>query len=175
MDHLRKVFTTVVTCVPVLIACAQETGGPTELTRSRMPVQRSIDILAGGNAGPYVFFELGIARRWDHLGGHHPSTQVVFIGAEGRVGPEMVFAPKIGAWTGGGAAGMCLGINALYYLDGSTSAACLRPEIGIGFDQFKMAYGYHILAEDIQRVNRHMFSLALLFSLTRDEAQPVEY
>ncbi len=159
-----------------LASFAQDIGAEQDRTRFRLPTQRSTDILAGGNAGHYVFLELGVAKRWDRVVGHHPSTQVVFLSAEGRIGPEMVFAPKIGAWAGGGAAGMCMGINALYYMNASGSSACLRPEIGIGFEEFKVVYGYNILAADIPQVNRHMLALAVLFPVKRkDTLKPDVY
>lgn len=156
------------------VAMAQVNGRTDDRTRARLPVLRTIDILGGGNAGHYVFLELGIARRWDRIVGHHPSTQVAFLGAEGLLGPERIIAPKVGVWAGGGAAGLCVGINALWYTNGTASAFCFRPEIGIGFDRFKMAYGYNFLTTDMSRVNRHLASIALLFPIKLEGAEKLE-
>jgi hypothetical protein len=143
------------------------TGLAQDTTALRAPTNvRSWDILIGGNIGHYTYLEAGFARRHDRVIGHHPFTRVFHAGAEVLIGPEVIIAPKAGAWIGGGAAGMCLGSNLLYYISSTTARPALRPEIGIGFERFKAAYGYNIMLNgDLERVNRHMFSLAILFSV----------
>jgi hypothetical protein len=134
-------------------------------------VEKDFSLLLGYNLGSYHFPEIGFALNERTIAGHHPFAKAVYASCEIRAGAgKPVIGPKIGAWVGGGAAGMALGLAAVGYTDLSEFALRLRPEIGIGFDLFKVTYGYNIPLgnADFVRVNRHQLSVALLIPFDRE-------
>lgn len=134
-------------------------------------VEKDFSLLLGYNLGSYHFPEIGFAFNERSIAGHHPFAKAVYASCEIRAGAgKPVIGPKLGAWIGGGAAGLALGIAAAGYTDFSEFALRLRPEIGIGFDLFKVTYGYNIPLSNavFLRVNRHQLSVAVLIPLHRN-------
>lgn len=133
--------------------------------------QKNISLLAGYNGCAYQYAELGIALNEFGTAGIAPMAWAVFASCEVRLHKEPVYAPKIGAWMGGGCAGMALGINLLYYTKPNNGRLCLRPEIGLGFDRFKFVYGYNILFsnsnEYFSGVNRNNLGIVYLFGIKK--------
>lgn len=145
-------------------ACAQLDS----IHQSIYSTEKNISLLLGYNLGSYHYPEIGIALNERLIGSHHPFARAIYASCEIRAGAgKPVIGPKLGAWIGGGAAGMALGIAAAGYTDFSEFTLRLRPEIGIGFDFFKVTYGYNLplYKSDFVRVNRHQVSLALLIPL----------
>ncbi|MGL5892351.1 MAG: hypothetical protein ACRC3B_20845 [Bacteroidia bacterium] len=94
--------------------------------------EKSFSLLLGYNLGSYHFPEIGFAFNERRIAGHHPFAKAVYASCEMRAGAgKPVIGPKVGAWIGGGAAGMLLGIAAAGYTDFSEFTVRLRPEIGI--------------------------------------------
>lgn len=131
-------------------------------------LEKDISLLLGYNLGSYHFPEIGFAFNERSIAGHHPFAKAVYASCEIRAGAgKPVIGPKIGAWIGGGAAGMTIGIATIGYTDFDAFTLRLRPEIGIGFDLFKVTYGYNVPLSkaDFMRVNRHQVSAAVLIPL----------
>lgn len=132
-------------------------------------MEKYISILIGYNQWNYGFAEIGLAKNQYGTVGVHPSAWAYFLSSEIKVDDKLMIGPKLGAWIGGGAAGMALGISMIYYTDLNEGTLRLRPEIGIGFDRFKMVYGYNILLanKDFEGINRHVVSLAYLIGVKK--------
>lgn len=134
----------------------------------RAYLETDFSLLLGYNLGHCHFPEIGLAVNKRGINGHHPFAHAVYTSCEIRAGAgKPVIGPKIGAWIGGGAAGMAIGIAAVGYTDFDAFTLRLRPEIGLGFGLFKVTYGYNIPLSnaDFMRVNRHQVSAAVLVPL----------
>jgi len=153
-------------CVTALVCQAQAPKDSIPM-RYGVDLQRHISILAGYNFWRNHYAELGVAINQYGRVGHHPAAWAYFVSNEMRIGNKVLIGPKAGAWIGGGVAGMALGINAVYYTDFEQSSLRLRPEIGIGFDRWKVVYGYNIPLSnrDFDAINRSNVSLAFLFGV----------
>jgi hypothetical protein len=130
-------------------------------------MEKHLSVLVGYNGWRHHYAELGFAvNRYGRVG-HHPFASACFASAEMRIGNDLLIAPKIGAWIGGGAGGMALGINLLCYTDFVHSSWRLRPEIGMGFGRWKVVYGYNIPLHrhDLVGVNGNNISVAYLLGV----------
>lgn len=136
-------------------------------------LEKHISILAGYNFWRNHFAELGLAVNQYGRVGHHPSAWAYFISSELKFDDKVLIGPKIGTWIGGGAGGMAMGLNLIYYTDFEQSSLRIRPEIGIGFERFKMVYGYNIplYNKAFQGINKSNFGVALLFSIKHLKTQ----
>jgi hypothetical protein len=133
--------------------------------------QRRISLVAGYN---YFFgngyAELGIARNSFGGHGHHPFGMAGFVSSEFWADKNRtVIGPKIGCWAAGGASAMAMGANLIYYTDFSAASFRFRPEIGFGFEVFKMTYGYNlpITNRDFMGISKHSISAALLIGVKK--------
>ncbi|MFT3678800.1 MAG: hypothetical protein QM791_00920 [Ferruginibacter sp.] len=145
-------------------------GGVDSVKRRPVNVTRSVSLLTGFCAGKYFFADIGIARNLFTQTGHHPFSSTTFISCEIRNSSQMIFAPKIGAWVAGGAGGMAMGINLLYYMQSGNSSLVFRPEIGFGFENLKMVYGYNARLTNRSfgyLLNRNLFSMVYCFKLKK--------
>lgn len=116
-----------------------------------------------GYHGPkYHYAELGFAINEWGVVGHHPIAWALYATTEVYMNRDIVVAPKLGAWIGGGSA---MGINLLYYsnLEGSGRFA-LRPEIGIGMGPARLTYGYNFdfTKKEFPFMNKHGLNLVFM-------------
>jgi hypothetical protein len=133
--------------------------------------QQRISLVAGYN---YFFgngyAELGIARNSFGGHGHHPFGMAGFVSSEFWADKNRtVIGSKIGCWAAGGASAMALGANLIYYTDFSASSFRFRPEVGLGFEVFKITYGYNLAINNpnFDGVGKHSISAALLIGLKK--------
>lgn len=139
--------------------------------------QQTLDLLLGYNGFANSFAELGLSWRKESFGYHHPGpTLVAFASSEVRLSQNMVLGPKVGVWAGGGVAGMAMGLNLIAYTDFNEWAVRFRPEIGMGFSQFKLAYGYNVPVtnREFDRIHRHNFSFTFLLPLLSADKKHAE-
>ncbi len=134
-----------------------------------MDLQRNISILAGYNFWQNHYGEVGISLNQYGIVGYHPAAWACFISSEIKIDDELVIGPKIGAWMGGGVAGMALGFNIIYYTDLEESSLRIRPEIGLGFDRWKVVYGYNIAItnKNFEGINTNNIGLAFMFGVKK--------
>ncbi|WP_028978209.1 hypothetical protein [Sporocytophaga myxococcoides] len=132
-------------------------------------IERHIALVTGINVHKNFFAEAGIAIKDNGVAGHHPITRVLALTSEFKFTDKFIYAPKAGVWLGGGASGMNLGINLIYYSDSEKGTLRCRPEIGLGFDAFRVVYGYNIAItqKNFQNVNKHNFCLNFLINLKK--------
>ena len=132
-----------------------------------------LSVLIAYNGFGNQTMELGIARNTFGMIGHHPYADAQFISCELTRNNGWIIGPKIGAWVGGGAAGMALGINGIYYTNFNEYSVRVRPELGVGFGKWKAVYGYNIPLNnsDMVGVNKHNFTFArlILFNVLIEE------
>lgn len=126
-------------------------------------VERHIALVTGVNIHKNLFVEGGLAIKDNGVAGHHPITRVFAFTSEFKFLDKFIYAPKAAVWLGGGATGMNMGLNVIYYSDSEEGALRCRPEIGFGFDVFRVVYGYNIAItnKNFQYINKHNFSLTL--------------
>src|SRR5215211_4636070 len=110
--------------------------------------EKTLCLVAGGAYGSgynkdFGLLDIGIAINKDGSAGHHPATAVFFASNEFILSNKLVLGPKIGVWGGGGAAGMAMGLNMIFYTDFGQGSLVFRPEVGFGFGHFKVVYGYN--------------------------------
>ncbi len=131
----------------------------------RVDQERYVSILTGYNFWQNHYGELGIAIHQYGRIGHHPTAWAYFISSEIKLGDKMVVGPKIGAWIAGGSAGVCMGLNVIYYTDFEESTLRFRPEIGMGLGKWKVVYGYNIpiTNKKYELVNTHTIGIAVVF------------
>lgn len=146
---------------------AQQADSLHQSYRSSIDLQKKVSILGGYNGWRYHYAELGFAINQYGRIGLHPTAWAYFVSSEVRIDNALLIAPKIGGWIGGGVAGMALGANLLCYTDTRDMSWRLRPEIGMGFDRWKVVYGYNIPLHksDLAGVNGSNISVAFLFGV----------
>lgn len=136
-------------------------------------LEKHISILAGYNFWRNHFAELGLAVNQYGRVGYHPGAWAYFISSEIKFDNKLLIGPKIGTWIGGGAGGMAMGLNLIYYTDFDQSSLRIRPEIGLGFGRFKVVYGYNIplYNKAFEGINKSNLGIALLFSIKHLKTQ----
>jgi len=126
-------------------------------------------ILTGYNFWENHYIELGLA--WNERGqiGHHPHSSAYFVSTEYRLGSDPILGPKIGIWIDGGATGIALGLNLICYTDFDETSFRFRPEIGTGFNGWKLVYGYNFALSNksFESINTHNITLAAAFSVKK--------
>lgn len=132
-------------------------------------VERSIGLLTGVTFGKSTFFDIGVSRNSNTAVGYHPFSSAFFASTELKFGDKFIIGPKIGAWAAGGAGGMAMGLNMIYYTDFDNASLVFRPEIGFGFESFKFVYGYNAIltSHKLAGVNRNLGSIIYCFKLKR--------
>ncbi|WP_196888829.1 hypothetical protein [Aureivirga sp. CE67] len=128
-------------------------------------MKKSWAITTGYQIYDYNFIEIGIARMNDSFEGYHRSTLIYNLSNEFKLSDDFLWGLKAGVWIGGGNAGMNLGLNLVNYTDFKENSICLRPEIGIGFSNFRIVYGYNLAMtnNDFNKINTHNIGLNILF------------
>jgi len=109
----------------------------------KMVIRKSIQLVTGFTFGKSRFVEIGIAKNSYTTVGHHPFSSTIFASTDMKFGEKFILGPKIGCWAGGGAGGMAMGANMIYYTDFNNGTLVFRPDIGFGFGHFKFVYGYN--------------------------------
>lgn len=133
--------------IPLFICCVtnalaqQDTIVKTQYRKVER--EKFISILLGYNYYSRNGAEIGIGKVMETSIGPHAHSTVVYVSTE--VAPynkQLLWGPKIGAWTAGGCCGMSLGASLIYYIHPEATSLKIRPEIGIGFSRFRAYYGW---------------------------------
>jgi hypothetical protein len=100
---------------------------------------------------------------------HHPFSSAYFASTELKFGDKFIIGPKIGAWASGGLGAMAMGVNMIYYTDFNNASVVFRPEIGFGYQSFKLVYGYNAIVSKnkLDGINRHLGSVIYCFKLKK--------
>ena len=135
----------------------------------RYAADRYISLLAAFNYWQYGFAEIGVAIHQDRIDIFEPATLAYFVSSEIKIDKKTIIGPKVGCWAGGGAAGVAMGLNLIYYTDNNSSSLRFRPEIGFGFDNFKFVYGYNIALSNkaFAGINTNNVTLVFLLNLKK--------
>lgn len=130
-------------------------------------IERSLNLLAGISFGKNVFADIGVSRNNNAIVGYHPFSTAYFLSTEIKPGERFIIGPKAGAWIAGGSGAMAIGINMIYYTDFDNNSWAFRPEIGFGFDNFKLVYGYNAILSKykLPGINRHLGSFVCYFKI----------
>lgn len=114
----------------------------------------------------YLEIGLGIKSNKFH---HHPFSLIYGISNEFRLHRDVIWGLKAGIWAGGGVAGLNMGLNMINYTDFRQNSFRIRPEIGFGFDFFRVVYGYNlpIGKSGLEGINTHNFALNLILNVKR--------
>lgn len=125
---------------------------------------KELSLLVGANVGKYVNAEIGLGINRFGRVGPHPSGVCYYFANEIKTGDKFLLGPKIGIHFSGG---MAFGFSLIYYTDFDSSTVVFRPDIGIGFQRFKMAYGYNfkISNKHLSEISTHLFTVIYLFRL----------
>jgi hypothetical protein len=132
-------------------------------------VKRSVGLLTGVTFGKNTFFDIGISKNNNTVVGHHPFSSAYYASTEFKFGDKFIIGPKIGAWASGGVGGIAMGLNMIYYTDFDNASLVFRPEIGYGFQNFKVVYGYNAILtkHKLDGVNRNLGSVIYCFRLKK--------
>ncbi len=108
----------------------------------RYPVkEKYIGLLVGASTGIYTFAEVGISSVYKSGTIESVSTARA-ASCEVRIkGGKLIIGPKASASVTWGT--FLLGASAIYYTDLSQGTLALRPELGVGNGDIKMAFGYN--------------------------------
>ena len=129
--------------------------------------KKDIALITGYQLQKSHFVEIGIGIMKDEVGTHHPSTLIYGISNEFKLSSDFIWGLKVGFWMGGGAAGMNLGANLINYTNFTENSIRFRPEIGVGFNHFRIVYGYNLALtnKNFEGINRHNFGLNIILNL----------
>lgn len=125
---------------------------------------KELSLLTAINVGKYFNAEVGIGINIFGRVGPHPNGSCFYIGNEIKVSDKLLIGPKVGIHLMGGYA---FGISFIYYTNFDSSCLVFRPDVGIGIQRFKMAYGYNVKLSNkhFNQINRHLFTIIYLFRL----------
>ena len=141
-------------------------GQVTDTTKAReIIVKRSVGLLTGVTFGKNTFIDIGISRNSNTVIGHHPFSSAYFASTELKLGDKFIIGPKVGAWAAGGVGGIAMGLNMIYYTDFDNASLVFRPEIGFGFQSFKLVYGYNAILtrHKLDGINRSLGGVIYCF------------
>jgi hypothetical protein len=116
------------------------------------------------NVGKYTTGELGIGINQFGQVGPRLSGVCYYLGSEIKIGNDFLLGPKIGVHFIGG---LAFGFSLIYFTNLDSGSLVFRPDIGIGYQKFKMAYGYNakISNTHFQGISTHLFTIIYLFRL----------
>lgn len=125
---------------------------------------KELSLLTAIDVGKYVNAEVGIGINSFGTVGPHPSGVCYYLGNEIKVSDKLLIGPKVGIHFIGG---LAFGFSFIYYTDFDSGCIAFRPDIGIGFERFKMAYGYNakLSNKHFNGINTHLFTVIYLFRL----------
>lgn len=127
---------------------------------------KELCIYTGYGAWKNHFGEVGIGIGTFRNVSHHPFSWLCHFGSEVQIKQNGFIGPKLGAYLAGGAAGLALGLQTIYYTNFKISTLSIRPEIGIGVWRLKLAYGYNFFLynRDI-RLESHRVSIGFAWGI----------
>ena len=131
--------------------------------------EKNLCLLTGINYGKQVFIDLGISVNSHGTAGYHSVETAYYLASEFHFTDKPIIGPKIGAWISGGASAIVVGLNIIYYTDFDESSLVFRPEIGFGFDKFKITYGYNakLTNTSFDRIPQSIIGLTYCFKLKK--------
>jgi len=132
-------------------------------------VKRSVGLLTGVVFGKNTFIDIGISKNSNTVVGHHPFSSAYFVSTEVKPSDKFIIGPKIGAWAAGGVGGIAMGLNMIYYTDFDKASLVFRPEVGFGFQRFKLVYGYNAIltTHKLAGINRSLGGVVYCFRFKR--------
>jgi len=136
-----------------------------------------ISLLTGYHGGIYSFFELGVAANTKGWVGYHPLATAYYASSECRIDQNrFIIGPKVGCWGSGGVMPISLGLSMIWYSDLSSSSLRLRPEAGLGLDNFKLTWGYNaaLTNERFTGIEGHLLSAQVLIGVKKTGEHKVE-
>jgi hypothetical protein len=158
-----------------LTASAQETDS--SYNTHTTIIENTINVVTGFTIGRYSkFVELGVAKSQSKFMRRVSAFTNIFASVEmkiddwvsGKSEEKFIMGPKVGAWLAGGCGGMAMGANMIYYTNFTNGTLVFRPEIGLGYMNFKFVYGYNIsLTKGLDMVDRSVFSALLGFKVKK--------
>jgi hypothetical protein len=168
---LTKIVAILLLTFGTSLFCFGQTENDSTISKMRYSVdlKRHVSVLTGLNFWRNFYGELGLAINQYGRVGHHPTAWAYFVSNEIKIDDNILMGPKIGVWAGGGASGMAMGLNLIYYTDFDQSSLRIRPEIGLGFGRFKVVYGYNIplTNKNFEGVNKSNIGIALMFGVKK--------
>ena len=137
------------------------------IKQKEIVLKKTFCLLTGYSLGTYSYADIGFAKMSSTTIGHHPFSSAYFASTEIKLGDKFIIGPKIGGWIAGGSSAFALGLNMIYYTDFDNGSLVFRPEIGIGFDNFKLVYGYNanLASYRLDRINKNLVGLTYCFKL----------
>lgn len=140
-------------------------------------MEKHFSLFTGAGIQRSVLLDLGLSLNEYGRVGYHPFAKAVYISSEIVFQSKLIIGPKIGIYVGGGSGGMAMGLMLIDYTDFKNSTYYFRPEIGMGVMMVKLTYGYNIRLNktDPFNVNRHNFSINILFSLKKIGKEFIQY
>lgn len=142
---------------------------PDTILPKKVVAERSLRLLTGFSFGKKTFADIGISKNSNAVVGPHPFFSAYFISCEIKPGDNFILGPKVGAWIAGGVGGVAMGVNTIYYTDFEKGSLAFRPEIGFGFGNFKLVYGYNAILtkRKLDGINSHVGSVVYCFRLKK--------
>jgi hypothetical protein len=132
---------------------------------SGIHTKKQISLLTAANVGKNGYFELGVARNYCFEWAYGiKATNGYYFSTEFRPAENFIVAPKLGVWA---ACIVACGAEAIYYTNFNEGSLCLRPNVGFGWSNFKLMYGYNIpiTNKDMVGVNGSNFNLTFFWRL----------
>lgn len=152
------------------ILCFSQTEDTTDYSAYRDSIwqqyylEKKVSIITGYQLQQNQFLELGIAIKDHGVNGPHSFTTIYGISNELKFisGGEFIWGLKTGIWAGDG---YNMGLNLINYTDFEESTLRLRPEIGMGWNFFRLVYGYNsaLTNSEFKGINKH--NLAINFTI----------
>ncbi len=135
--------------------------------------QEHICLLTGFHYNRYSYADIGLAYNYFNMVRGEPRSAALFAGTEWKPDAPLIWGPKLGWWYAGTGA-LCFGNDLIYYTNGRQARWCWRPQVGFGVHRYKLVYGYNIVlaGRNPLPINRHCFSLVLLWNFKRIKGNP---
>ncbi len=106
---------------------------------------KSFGITTGINYTSIYTFDIGLGMARYGILQQKGFFHNYYVGAElSEYAGSFIFAPKASYWMNADKEGWAFGATTIYYTDFDTGSLKLRPEIGFGFGNMKLVYGYNI-------------------------------
>lgn len=149
-----------------LVCLSQTTPLPERYAREE---DYHASVLIGYNGWENHAVEVGVAYNMIGITGNHPIGRAYAVSVELQPWGNGSVGPKTTGWLAGGSAAVAIGASFIWYFGAGGHSVRLRPEFGVGSGSFRAAYGYSIplYNADMEGINTHNLSLAVLLSLRK--------
>lgn len=129
-------------------------------------MERHLSVITGYHGFKHHYGEIGFAIHDNGVVSHHPIATTFGLSTEILLNnDESIVGNKLSLWLSGG---QTMGFNLIHYsnFSGSNHLA-FRPEWGIGFDIFRVYYGYNfkLINDRISQIPSHNFGVNVLINV----------